>query len=72
MGGAEGGVGECFYSFVVEELASWFSVSVWKTAKEWEGLGPSVDRTLDDACSCFFEPAPDTLNTPRFWGICLG
>ncbi len=69
---ASGDVGDCFYNFVVEELASWFSVDEWKTAWEWIGLGFDIDEIWDDASSSYFKPAPDTLITPCFCGIYMG
>ena len=70
--GAEGDVGDCFYNFVVEELASWFSLDEWKTAREWRELGFAIDSIFDDESSSRFDPDPDTLISPCFAGICMG
>ncbi|CAE8642006.1 unnamed protein product [Polarella glacialis] len=70
--GNEGDVGDCFYNFLQEDLASWFCADDWMTSEEWMSLGIDVGEVFDDELRCKLCPSRDERLCPAFLGVCMG
>ncbi|CAE8638853.1 unnamed protein product, partial [Polarella glacialis] len=67
--GNEGDVGDCFYNFLQEDLASWFCADDWMTSEEWMSLGINVGEVFDDELRCKLYPSREERLCP---GVCMG
>ncbi|CAE8600432.1 unnamed protein product, partial [Polarella glacialis] len=70
--GNEGDVGDCFYNFLQEDLASWFCADDWMTSEEWMSLGIDVGEVFDDELRCKLYPSREERLCPAFLGVCMG
>ncbi|CAE8717298.1 unnamed protein product, partial [Polarella glacialis] len=70
--GNEGDVGDCFYNFLQESLASWFCTDDWMTSTEWLALGVKVGEVFDDDLGHAVLPGMDERLCPAFLGVCMG
>ena len=70
--GFEGDVGDCFYNFQIQQLASWFSAGDWFSVEELSELGLMVDQIWDDLSQAYTPVGPYETLTACFCGICMG
>eukprot|EP00438_Fugacium_kawagutii_P014873 Skav225062 [mRNA] locus=scaffold2293:21259:24786:- [translate_table: standard] len=70
--GAEGDVGDCFYNFSIEELASWFSTRDSFNTHHLEKLGILPDYIYDDELRDFDAVRVGETLIPCFRGVCMG
>lgn len=67
-----GDVGDCFYNFLVPQMASWFSLGDWFTGKDLLELGMKPDYILDDVTGKMVPLHDEDLVTPCFCGMAMG
>eukprot|EP00438_Fugacium_kawagutii_P013878 Skav219717 [mRNA] locus=scaffold301:32634:35210:+ [translate_table: standard] len=70
--GCEGDVGDCFYNFSIEELASWFSTKDSFNTHRLEQLGILPSMIYDDDLQDFDAVVPGEYLIPCFRGVCMG
>ena len=70
--GLEGDVGDCFYNFQTQKLASWFSTGDWFSVEELSEFGLEVDQIWDDQFQEYTPVGPQETLTACFCGICMG
>jgi hypothetical protein len=70
--GLEGDVGDCFYNFQIQQLASWFSTGDWFSVEELKELGLDVNQIWDDQIQAYTPVQPQEALTACFCGICMG
>ena len=67
-----GDVGDCFYNFSLESLASWFCTDDHETVGELKRMGFEIGSLFDDCLQDFAEPADDEDVFFAFRGMCMG
>ena len=69
---AAGDVGDCFYNFSVECMASWFCADDRETVADLKRMGFEVGMIFDDSVQDFVEPSDDEAVFFAFKGMCMG
>lgn len=70
--GNEGDVGDCFYNFTIEELASWFCTFDSFSVERLAELGMEPTTIFDDDLQKYTPVQPGEVLIPCFRGVCMG
>eukprot|EP00438_Fugacium_kawagutii_P019574 Skav228158 [mRNA] locus=scaffold439:19428:23715:+ [translate_table: standard] len=70
--GNEGDVGDCFYNFTIEELASWFCTMDSFSTERLQELDMAPTSIFDDDLQKFTPVVPGETLIPCFRGVCMG
>ena len=67
-----GDVGDCFYNFLVPQMASWFGLGDWFTGSELRALGMHPGQIFDDDLQGLSDLGDDEKVCACFCGMAMG
>ena len=70
--GMEADACDCFYNFLIEDLADWFGVDLPLTIAEWKAAGWEPTSLWDSGARTYVTPQDEWTVYPVFRGLCMG